>query len=72
MPKKVFALNKTEDLNLSMFNLIMEKNESKTLTKHISCEYIIIQSIIQSKSGIKLNVDASVKTKKTQCVRKRL
>ena len=70
MPKKVFALNKTEDLNLSMFNLIIEKNESKTLTKHISCEYIIIQSIIQSKSGI--NVDASVKTKKTQCVRKRL
>ena len=28
--------NKTEDLNLSMFNMIIEINESKTLTKHIS------------------------------------
>ena len=30
--------NKTEDLNLSMFNIITGINESKTLTKHISCE----------------------------------
>ena len=28
--------NKTEDLNLSVFNMITEINESKTLTKHIS------------------------------------
>ena len=26
--------NKTEGLNLSMFNMITERNESKTLTKH--------------------------------------
>ena len=30
--------NKTEDLNLSMFNMITGINESKTLTKHISWE----------------------------------
>ena len=30
--------NKTEDLNLSVFNMITEINESKTLTKHISCK----------------------------------
>ena len=30
--------NKTEDLNLSMFNMITRINESKTLTKHISFE----------------------------------
>ena len=29
---------KTEDLNLSVFNIIIGINESKTLTKHISCE----------------------------------
>ena len=35
---KVCVPNKTEDLNLQMFNMITEINESKTLTKHISCE----------------------------------
>ena len=30
--------NKTEDLNLSVFNMITGINESKALTKHISCE----------------------------------
>ena len=35
---KVFVPNKTEDINLSMFNMITGINESKTLTKHISCE----------------------------------
>ena len=35
---KVYIPNKTEDLNLSVFNMITDINESKTLTKHISCE----------------------------------
>ena len=30
--------NKTEDLNLSVFNMIPGINEPKALTKHISCE----------------------------------
>ena len=38
LTKKVCVPNKTEDLNLSMFNTITGINESKTLTKHISCE----------------------------------
>ena len=29
--------NQTEDLNLSVFNMITGTNESKALTKHISC-----------------------------------
>ena len=29
---------KTDNLNLSVFNMIIETNESKTLTKDISCE----------------------------------
>ena len=37
LPNKVCVPNKTEDLNLSMFNMITGINESKTLTKHTSC-----------------------------------
>ena len=35
---KVCVPNKKEDLNLSIFNMITEINESKTLAKQISCE----------------------------------
>ena len=35
LSKKVCVTNKTEDLNLSVFNMITGINESKTLTKHI-------------------------------------
>ena len=38
LSNKLSAPNKTEDLNLSVFNMIMGINESKTLTRHISCE----------------------------------
>ena len=34
----LYVPNKTEDLNLSVFNMITGINKSKTLTKHISCE----------------------------------
>ena len=35
---KVCARNKTKDLNLYNFNKTTGKNESRTLTKHISCK----------------------------------
>ena len=38
LPNKVCVPNKTEDLNISVFNIITGINESKTLRKHISCE----------------------------------
>ena len=38
LSNKVCVTNKTEDLNLSMFNMITEINESKTLAKYVSCE----------------------------------
>ena len=38
LSNKVFIPNKTEDLNTSVFNMITGLNESKTLTKHVSCE----------------------------------
>ena len=38
LSNKVCVPNKTEDLNLSLFNMITEINESKTLAEHISCK----------------------------------
>ena len=38
LSNNVCVPNKTEDLNLSVFNMITGINESKTLTRQISCE----------------------------------
>ena len=38
LSNKVCVASKTEDLNLSVFNMITRINQSKTLTKHISCK----------------------------------
>ena len=38
LSNKMRLSNKAEYLNLSVFNMITGINESKTLTKHISCE----------------------------------
>ena len=38
LSNKVCIPNKTQDLNLSVFNKITVINESKTLAKHISCK----------------------------------
>ena len=37
LSNKVCVPNKTKDLNLSVFKMITGINESKTLTKHLSC-----------------------------------
>ena len=39
LSSRVRITNETEDLNLHVFNIIIGINESKTLTKHISCKY---------------------------------
>ena len=39
LSNKVCVPNKTEDSHLSVFNMMTEINESKTLTKDISCEF---------------------------------
>ena len=38
LSNKVYVPNKTEDLNLHVFNMITVINESRTLTKYISCK----------------------------------
>ena len=39
LSNKVCVPNKTEDLNIHVFNMITRVNESKILTKHISCKW---------------------------------
>ena len=39
LSNKVCVPNKTEDLNLSVFNMITGINESETLIRHVSCEF---------------------------------
>ena len=38
LSNKIYVPNKIEDLNLSVFNILIGINEWKTLTNHISCE----------------------------------
>ena len=61
--KYVFQKN-PEDLNLRVFNRITGINESKTLTKHVSCECKCKFDERKCNSidgGITINVDVSVK-----------
>ena len=63
LSNKVYVPSKTEDLNLSVFSIITDINESEKLTKHISCECKCRfdgKNVIQIIGGITLNVDVSV------------
>ena len=64
LSNKVCIPNKTEDLNLIIFNMITGVNESKTLTKDISCESKCKfdgRKCNSTNGGITINVDVSVK-----------
>ena len=64
---EVCVPNKTEDLNLSMFNMITGISETKTLTRHISCECKCKFDGGKCNSingGIKMNFDVSKKNVK--------
>ena len=61
LSNKVCVTNKTEDLNLSVFNMITGITELKTLTKHILCE-------CKCKfNGRKCNLDQCGNNKKCRC-----
>ena len=49
LSNKVCVSNKTEDLNLSLFNMNTGINESKILTKHIPCK---IKCIFDGKKNV--------------------
>ena len=64
LSKWVRVPNKVEALNLNVFNMITKINESKTLAKHIYANVnlsLMVESIIQIRSGITVNVVVSVK-----------
>ena len=64
LSNKACVPNKTEDLYLSVFNIVTRINESKTLIMHISCESVCKsdgQNAIQINGAITMNVDVSVK-----------
>ena len=64
--------NKTKDLNRSVFHMIAGINESKTLIKYTSCECKCkTQNEVQSKSGITVNVSASMKINEKRYVCKK-
>ena len=65
LSNKVCIPNKTEDLNLSMFSMVAGQNDSKILIKtyHTNVNVNLMEeNVIQSKNGITINVNASVKT----------
>ena len=64
LSNKICIPNKIGKLNLTVFNMITGINESKTLTKCLSCELtvdLMEKNVIQINGGITINVDVSVK-----------
>ena len=61
---KTCVPKETKDINVKVFNMITNKNEAKTMTKHISCNCkckFNSQHVIQIKNEIKKHVNVSVK-----------
>ena len=64
LSNKACVPNKREDLNLRVFNMITGINESRTLTKHVSCKCTCKfdgRKCNHIKSGIMINVNASAR-----------
>ena len=64
LSNKVCFPNKTEDLNIHVFNMIIGKNQSKILGRDRSCKCkhkFDGKNTIQINGGITINVDASLK-----------
>ena len=61
---KLFFPNKTEGLNLTVFNIIAGVNETKTLKKHIllNVNFVLMkENVIQINGGITIYVGVSLK-----------
>ena len=61
---KTCGPKETKEIDVKAFNMITNKNEAKTMTRHISCGYngnSIVQHVIQIKNGIMKHVNVNVK-----------
>ena len=73
LPNRICVPNKIENVTLSVFTMIIRINESKTLTNiwHASVNLsLMVEIVIQIKSGITTNVDVSAKTREIMCEKK--
>ena len=64
LSNKICVPNETENLNLSVLNMITGINESKMLRRHISCECkcrFNEKNVIYMIGEISINVDVSIK-----------
>ena len=64
LSNKLRVPNKTDHLNIHVFNMITGINESKILAKHNHANLNVNsmgENVIQIKSGIMINVDVSIK-----------
>ena len=65
LSSEVCVPNETQDLNLSVFNMITGLTESKILTENIHHANVIVNLMVemvsQIKSGIMINVSVSAK-----------
>ena len=71
LPKRICVPNKMEDADLSVFIMIIRINESKTLTKHISCE-CKCKFDGRKRLTITINVDVSAKIQEDMCEKKNI
>ena len=67
LSNKVCVSNKTEDLNLSLFNMNTGINESKILTKHIPCK---IKCMFDGKKKFNSDVNVDMNVKNTIYMKK--
>ena len=60
---RIYVPNKTENINLNVFNIITKINESKIFTKHHANvnDNLTVKNVIQMKIEIKINVDEGAK-----------
>ena len=74
LSNKLCVPNKTEDSNLSVFNMITRINESKKLTTHISCNVnanLMVKNVTRIKIRITINIDVTAKIQKNiMCAKK--
>ena len=64
LSSKICVSNQIENVDLSVSNMLTRMKKSKPLKNHVPCECnvnLILQNIIQIKSEITTNVDASAK-----------